>query len=182
MRVSLEEATLDDAPAIAAVRLAASRRLTERFGRGVWSYAAESEWSVRADIMTSKILIAREEGSVLATLRIATKPPWMGEIGFFTPCRTPLYLTTMAVAPKYQLQGIGSACLAEVDRLATEWPADAIRLDAYDLPAGAPGFYLKNGYTEVRRAAYHGTPLVYFEKLISSTAKIASKLAAAERS
>lgn len=181
MRMSLEEATLEDAAAIAAVRLAASRRLTERYGRGVWSYAAESEWSVRADIMTSKVLIAREEGTVLATLRIATRPPWMGDLEFFTPCRTPLYLTTMAVAPKYQLQGIGTACLAEVDRLAADWPADAIRLDAYDLPAGAPDFYRKNGYTEVRRAPYHGTPLVYFEKLISSTAKATAELAALRR-
>jgi hypothetical protein len=46
---------------------------------------------------------------------------------------------------------------------ARDWPADAIRLDACDTPAGAGGFYPKCGYTEVGRVRYEGTPLIYYE-------------------
>ena len=38
------------------------------------------------------------------------------------------------------------------------WPADAIRLDAYDAAAGAGGFYAKFGCTEVGRVSYRDTP------------------------
>ncbi len=50
--------------------------------------------------------------------------------------------------------------------LAREWPADAIRLDAYDAGAGAGAFYLACGYREVGRVTYRGVPLVYFETLL----------------
>jgi hypothetical protein len=43
------------------------------------------------------------------------------------------------------------------------WPADAIRLDAWDAQAGAGEFYRKCGYREVGRAAYRKTRLIYFE-------------------
>jgi hypothetical protein len=51
-------------------------------------------------------------------------------------------------------------------RIARDWPADAIRLDAYDAPAGAGGFYATCGYTEVGRVRYRGTPLIYYELLL----------------
>nr|WP_255420776.1 GNAT family N-acetyltransferase [Opitutus sp. ER46] len=153
------------------MRIASARDLTARHGRGTWSFAADSEWSVRADIMTSTVLAARQGGSIVATLRLSTRSPWLGDISFFTPCRTPLYLTSMAVAPRFQRQGIGRACLADVARIAREWPADAIRLDAYDAPAGAGDFYRKAGYREVRRAPYNGTPLIYFELMLKPAAQ-----------
>jgi hypothetical protein len=46
---------------------------------------------------------------------------------------------------------------------AVRWPADAIRVDAYDAEAGAGGFYAKCGYREVGRVVYRNTPLVYYE-------------------
>ena len=72
----------------------------------------------------------------------------------------------MAVSPAAQRQGIGRRCLEDADELARQWPVDAIRLDAYDAPAGAGGFYGKCGYRNVGRAVYRGVPLLYFERLI----------------
>jgi len=46
------------------------------------------------------------------------------------------------------------------------WPADALCLDAYDTDAGAGEFYRKCGFTEVGRAVYRNTPLIYFERLL----------------
>jgi GNAT superfamily N-acetyltransferase len=167
MGIKLQPANDRDAAAIAALRMGVARQLTAEFGRGTWSFAAESEWGVRADIMTSQVMVAKQGGTVAATLRLSTRKPWLCETDFFTPCRSPLYLTSMAVSPKLQRTGIGRGCLREVRRIAAEWPADAIRLDAYDAPAGAGDFYLKCGYREVARVPYNGTPLIFFELLIS---------------
>jgi hypothetical protein len=50
--------------------------------------------------------------------------------------------------------------------IAEEWPADAVRLDAYDANAGAGRFYARCGFTERGRVVYKGDPLVYFERLL----------------
>ena len=72
----------------------------------------------------------------------------------------------MAVAPDRQGGGVGRALLAEAARVAAEWPADAVRLDAFDAVAGAGPFYAKCGFTEVGRASYRAVPLIYYELLI----------------
>lgn len=164
----LEPAAEADAAAIAALRLAVARELTARYGRGTWSFAAESEAGVRADLLSSHVFIARHAGIVAATLRLSTRQPWLGAINYFTPADRPLYLTSMAVSPRLQRLGVGRQCLEDVKRVAHAWNADAIRLDAYDAPAGAGEFYRKSGYREVRRAPYNGTPLIFFELLLPS--------------
>ena len=166
MRSGLELAKLEDAAAIAALRLAAARELTAHFGPGTWSFAAESESGVRAEIQTSRAYLAREGASIIATLQLSTKNPWLGEIHGFTPRVRPWYLTSMAVKPERQRQGIGRKCLNDVKRIAVELKADAIRLDSYDAPAGAGGFYRACGFREIARQPYHGTPLIFFELLV----------------
>ena len=76
----------------------------------------------------------------------------------------PLYLLGMAVAPTLQRKGIGRLCLLEAEKIAAAWPAQAIRLDAYDSPTGAGGFYQRCGYREVGRVVYRKTPLIYYER------------------
>lgn len=73
----------------------------------------------------------------------------------------------MAVAPAKQRHGIGTHCLEGAERAARSWPADAIRLDAYDAKAGAGGFYATNGFTEVGRTKYRNTQLIYYELLLT---------------
>jgi ribosomal protein S18 acetylase RimI-like enzyme len=84
----------------------------------------------------------------------------------FSPSQRPLYLTTMAVGPDRQRKGLGRLCIDAACRIAREWPADAIRLDAWDAEAGAGGFYRKCGFREVGRATYRNAPLIYFEMLL----------------
>lgn len=59
--------------------------------------------------------------------------------------------------------------MTEAERVAQEWPADAIRLDAYDAEAGAGDFYRKCGFREVGRVSYRGVPLIYFERMLEQT-------------
>ncbi len=155
-----------DAPELAAMRSAAAKQLTTRFGRGHWSGEA-TERGVLASIHTGSVWVARRGKSIAGTFRLATKKPWAIDRAYFSPCRLPLYLTDMAVLPSMQGLGIGRRCLQKAVDVALAWPADAICLDAYDAEAGAGDFYGKCGFREVGRVVYRAVPLVYFELLLS---------------
>ena len=144
------------------MRIAAADRLTREFGEGHWS-ALTNEAAVLRDMKASRVLAIRDAGEIIGTLTLQTKKPWAIDVSYFTPCTKPLYLINMAVAPDRQRSGVGRALLAEALSAARALPADALRLDAYDLAAGAGPFYRKCGYTQVGGKSYRGVPLLYFE-------------------
>jgi GNAT superfamily N-acetyltransferase len=162
---TLTIATPDDAAAVAALRNAVATELTTRHGIGHWS-SVSSERGVRGDMNRSSIYVWREDGRAIATLQLATKKPWAIDRKYFTPSKRPLYLRGLAVDPRHQGTGIGRRCIADAAAICRTWPADALCLDAYDADAGAGGFYRKCGFTEVGRATYRHTPLIYFELLV----------------
>ena len=150
------------ASALSALHTAVADHLTSEYGQGPWS-AGTSEKGVLHALRVSRVFAAREGAEIVGTLRLTTRKPWAIDTSYFTACRTPLYLLAMAIAPARQRQGIGKWCLEEAKRLARAWPAEALRLDAYDAPAGAGPFYARCGFTEVGRASYRRTPLIYYE-------------------
>ena len=165
LALTFEEARPRDAAAIATVRGAAAEDLTRRFGRGHWS-SVPTERHVISSLRHARILLGRATGGeLLGVLRLATKKPWAIDVKYFTACQQPLYLTDMAIAPHMQRQGVGRALLDEAWRMARTWPADALRLDAYDAPAGAGGFYARCGFQECGRIVYRGVPLIYYERV-----------------
>jgi GNAT superfamily N-acetyltransferase len=163
--LAIDAAAPGEADSIAALQTRVADHLTRQHGVGHWSAAVGAPGVARA-IATSQVLVAREEGVVIATLRLVTKKPWAIDASCFAKSRRPLYLLSMAVEPSRQRTGIGRLLLDAARDQAQRFPADAIRLDAYDSPAGAGGFYLKCGYNEVGRATYRGVPLRYFELLL----------------
>lgn len=165
MPLILSQANVDDAPAIAALRASVAERLTRDFGKGHWS-SAGTEKGVLLDLKTPGLFVSRRAGRIVATLRLATKKPWAIDPSYFTPCKRPLYLTSMAVDPVLQRTGIGRTCMKDARRVTREWPADAIRLDAYDAAAGAGEFYAKCGLREVGHVVYRTVPLVYYELVL----------------
>jgi GNAT superfamily N-acetyltransferase len=72
----------------------------------------------------------------------------------------------MAVSVEHQGQGLGRFALEDAVAVARAWPADAIRLDAFDAAASAAGFYARCGFTERGRVVYQGDPLLYLERLV----------------
>lgn len=163
--VTLCRATVADVVPIAALRTSVARELTRHFGRGHWS-SGGTEAGVLMDLKTPGLFVVRQSGRIVATLRLAPKKPWAIDPASFTPRVRPLYLTSMAVEPAAQRLGIGRRCMAEACRIAREWPADAIRLDAYDAEAGAGPFYVKCGFSEVGRVVFRRVPLIYYELLL----------------
>jgi GNAT superfamily N-acetyltransferase len=160
-----------EAAEIAALQSAVAQALTERFGRSHWS-SEPTERGVRYEMRISQLWIARSESALVATFRLASKKPWAIDRAYFTPVTKPLYLTGMAVQPALQRHGIGRRCVDEIFRITRAWPADAIRLDAYDADAGAGDFYAKCGFLEVGRVIYRKVPLVYFEATAQSDVRL----------
>lgn len=161
----LELATAEDADAIAGLRTAVAAHLTNAHGRGHWSFAVSAR-GVLHRMRTGKVFVLRRRAALLATLCLTTQRPWSIDPTYFSAARRPLYLVDMAVHPDQQRRGIGRLCLHEATRLARAWPADCIRLDAYDSPAGAGAFYRRCGYREVGRKVYRKVPLVYYELVL----------------
>ncbi len=117
-------------------------------------------------LRTTQVFVVRERSEVIATFRLSATKPWAIDLAYFTPVDRPLYLLAMAVSPTRQREGIGTQVFEEAKRLAREWGADAIRLDAYDAAAGAGQFYARCGCVERGRVSYRRAPLIYFEVLL----------------
>jgi GNAT superfamily N-acetyltransferase len=165
MNLSFSTPVPADAPALAALHTAVAEDLTQRYGRGPWSSAA-TEKGVLFGMRHSRVVIARKGKGIVGTLRLPTRKPWAIDISYFTPVKKTIYLTHMAVTPGMQRRGIGRMLLKEAVKQVRAWPADAIRLDAFDDAAGAGAFYAKCGFREVGRVTYRKAPLIYFELVL----------------
>jgi GNAT superfamily N-acetyltransferase len=167
-KISVMLATLENVAEIVAVTRAAGENLARRHGEGVW-LGGVSEGMERYNIgrpKFSKTLIARAGREAIGIARLATKKPWAIDVGYFTKAAKPIYLAGMAVHPNWQGKGVGRTLLEEAEVVARAWPADAIRLDAFDGPAGAGEFYAKSGYRELAHVKYKNSPLIYYELLL----------------
>ena len=163
--MKFRNATLNDVPAIAALHNATAGALTARFGEGHWSSLTTERGAALAQ-RHARVRVGLSGKRVLTVLRLATKKPWAIDVSYFTPVKRPLYLTGMAVSVAHQGQGFGRLALEDAIAVARAWPADAIRLDAYDAYAGAGHFYANCGFRERGRVVYKNDPLAYYEFLL----------------
>jgi GNAT superfamily N-acetyltransferase len=163
--LKFRDATLDDVAVIAGLQNAAAGALTARFGAGHWSSLVTERGAELAQ-RHARVRVGISGKRILTVVRLAAKKPWAIDVSYFTAVKRPLYLTGFAVSVAHQGQGLGRLAMEDACDIAREWPADAIRLDAYDSPAGAGDFYLKCGFDERGHAVYRGDPLVYYERLL----------------
>jgi GNAT superfamily N-acetyltransferase len=166
MQLSFSIAAPPDAMELAALHTAAADDLTSRFGRGFWSFRT-SEKGAHLHIRNGSVLVARQGKRIVGMLNLPRKKPWAIDVSYFTPVPSPLYLIGMAVLPQMQRKGIGRALIQEAVKRARAWQADAIRLDAFDSPAGAGMFYAKCGFRELAHIVYRNDPLVYYELILN---------------
>jgi len=150
---------------LAALRATVAAHLTGVHGHGHWS-SPGTEAGMARTVRSARVLVARDGGGIVGMLTLATRKPWAIDTAYFTPVARPLYLVNMAVDPTGHGRGVGRRLLAHAAAVARTAPAESIRLDAYDAPAGAGPFYAKCGYREVGRVTYRGTPLIYYELLL----------------
>jgi len=162
--LSVQQASAEDVSELMGLRQAVAGHLTSEYGIGPWSDRVTAKgvlWAMRR----SRVYLAYQGDKLVASFALQTQKPWSIDCSLYDPCKRPLYLTSMAVAPEEQRKGIGRECLRTALRIAKEWPADALRLDAFDAAAGAGDFYHKCGFREVGRGRYREVPHIYFEAL-----------------
>lgn len=167
MRLAFCLADQLDAPALAALHNAVADDLTQRYGHGPWSVRA-TEKGVLFGLRHTHIVVAKKGARIVGTLNLQTKKPWAIDVSYFAAVKKAIYLTNMAVVPELQRKGIGTALLEEAAKRVRAWPADAIRLDAFDAAPGAGSFYLRCGFGEVGRVVYRKAPLIYLEQVLST--------------
>jgi GNAT superfamily N-acetyltransferase len=170
MALSFAFATKADIPALLKLRLAVDADQEKRFGTNRWSTTITTKSVARA-IKSSRVLLATRQRRVIGTLRMETKKPWAVDLKYFTPVAKAVYLHDVNVEPVLQRSGVGRRLIERAKAVAREWPADAIRLDAYDGPSGGGPFYERCGFTEVGRTVYRSVPLVYFECVLRQTGR-----------
>jgi GNAT superfamily N-acetyltransferase len=164
-RLHFTTATAEAALALAQLHTAVALDLTMRYGQGGWSRKTSEKGALLA-MRTAMVRVAWRDDHLSASYALTAKKPWAIDKAYFSACNRPLYLVDMAVDPRQQRQGIGRLCIEDARAMTRDWPADAIRLDAYDAAAGAAEFYARAGLREVGHVSYKGTPLVYFELLL----------------
>ena len=168
MGLTFRDATPGDAAVVVGLQNAAAGALTARYGEGHWS-SLVTERGAALSQRHARVRVGRDGRRILTVLRLATKKPWAIDVAYFTPVKRPLYLTGMAVAVAHQGRGLGRLALEDAVAVARAWPADAIRLDAYDAPAGAGPFYARCGFQKRGHVVYKGDPLVYYELLLDGS-------------
>jgi GNAT superfamily N-acetyltransferase len=164
-RLRFRDASEKDVPMIAALHNAAAGALTARFGAGHWS-ALSTERAATLSLRHARVRLGTSGKQIVTVLRLATKKPWAIDVTYFTPVKRAVYLTGLSVSVAQQARGFGRVALEDARETAKGWPADAIRLDAWDAAAGAGSFYAKCGFAERGHVVYKGAPLVYYELLL----------------
>ncbi len=152
MRIKLEIAKPEDAAVIATLHTTAALKLTQICGTGPWSGETLEKLALFVMRMAT-VFVARRQNKIIAMLALGTKKPWAIDKKYFSKCERPIYLTAIAVAPELQRQGIGKLCVEAAKKIVKQWPADAIRLDAYDAAAGAGEFYRNEDFA--KSGAHH---------------------------
>lgn len=166
VQLIFRDAARADVPAIAGLLNSTAGGLTARFGEGPWSLLF-TERAIELSLRHARVRVGRSARRIISVLRLATKKPWAIDVTSFTPVKRPLYLTGMAVSVAHQGQGLGRLAIEDACAVARDWPADAIRLDAYDADAGSGGFYDRCGFERRGNIVYKGDPLLYYELLVA---------------
>ena len=165
MPLKLVLVSADDIPELVAMRARVSQKLAKKFGEGYWA-GRPTEGGERFLMRIGQVYIARYRGKLIAALAITTRKPWSIDVKNFRASAKPLYCGRWRWTRLKQRKGVGRQCIAEVRRIAADMGRDAIRLDAFNCPAGAGEFYRKCGFTEAARVVYKGVPHIDFEMLL----------------
>ena len=162
--LQITRALPSDARAIADLRGAVARHMTLQHGQGHWS-PCPSKAEVTRQLRASHVLIARQQGRIVGTVRLATANPLAFDSGSFTSVETAIYVLGLAVAPECRKQGIGRQLIEAAKAVARSRPAQALWLDAYDSEVGAGPFYSRCGFRRVGPTTFKEVMLVYYEWL-----------------
>lgn len=168
MKITIRAAKHDDAETIHAIRTSAAEALTDAFGTGHWSHVATLR-TLERHTVDRDLFVVENAGTAIATFELTSKKPgFYSKTWFADPAAPAIYLFNMAVDKTSQRNGFGRKIMAEMEATAAADGKYALRLDAYDAPAGAGTFYEKCGYSLVHSGSFNRVALCYYEKILAA--------------
>ncbi|NCT55534.1 GNAT family N-acetyltransferase [bacterium] len=130
---------------------------------------------VRSNIINKEVLLVTQKVEPVATVTISTNPPnyYLAENNpenfdysslFINPTKQALYISALAVIPKFQGKGIAKELVKIIEQKAKESQINFIRLDARGDYKELINFYLKLGFIKVGELPEPDTSYFLMEK------------------
>lgn len=165
----IRPASIADVGALHSILVECGRDMRDRLGLTHWvpAYPRQlfAELVAKGDVYSIEM---RESGETVATFTASREaPPYLDLSLWDTSGEPAVYLTRLAVLPRFQRRGIGRVCVVAVERLALEHSCRSVRLDTVEQHAELFGWYLRLGYREICRYDARGTRMVGLEKPVS---------------
>jgi GNAT superfamily N-acetyltransferase len=106
----------------------------------------------------------------VATFTAAIKPlEYYNDKLWKYPAQPAIYVSHLAVLPKFQHKGIGTWCMDQIEELALKRGCTAVRLDAFEKYRELLEFYDNLGYQRRKVVEFSGCRLVCMEKIIGES-------------
>ena len=166
--LALRRATAADAPRLHEIVTAAGRAMAEQ-GFDNW-LSPDVAGRLVEDIATREVYLIADIGGAASvatfTLGATARRPYSPE-PWREPAATALYLNRLAVDPALQGGGIGGWCLDQIERLARERGARAIRCDVLSANARLCRLYERFGYEARGERSHSGWDFTCYELVMS---------------
>ncbi|MFQ5493538.1 MAG: GNAT family N-acetyltransferase [Candidatus Dojkabacteria bacterium] len=168
---NIRQATVGDLDDIWNIISAASDWLV---GQGMTHWASYYTLEfVEEKIENAEVFMLENDGAVVATITVASAPPGYYSVNdegvdhmdkFVEPTREAMYLTALAVLPKFRGKGFAKQLIAFVEDLAKERDIQYLRFDARGDYVKLVNLYKKLGYSIVGEMPDPDSSYYLFEK------------------
>ena len=146
MSTRLKIATEDDLPALHAILVMCGEHMARTQGLTHW-YPFLTFTTYAEVAASAQPYAVYEDGFLAGTFYFKTEPRPYYPVEYWTdPDARAFYFAALGVLPSFQGRGIGSWCMAQVERLAVENGCKAIRFDAAANNTALMRFYDRLGY------------------------------------
>jgi GNAT superfamily N-acetyltransferase len=123
---------------------------------------------LRRDASEGSVYGVSDTGQSIATFTISEQPLVYYNTRLWKhPEHRAVYVSHLAVLPKFQGRGIGKWCMKTIEEMAHGWGCETVRLDAYEKYEKLLEFYDDLGYERREVISYKDLRLVCFEKIIN---------------
>ena len=163
----------DEAEAIYDLLAECGRHMVTR-GFSNWDPPPFSLARVRSDLVSRKVITAREANSIVGTITVGLEAPSYleepvrtGSITWHDPGARAIYINRLGVHPDWQQSGLGTRLMDEAERWGRGEGATASRLEAFAPNAALLAWYERRGYRHSGTRSMPDRELRALEKLLT---------------
>lgn len=143
MNIEILKANFDNVDTVKCIIYSCGKDMLEKYNLKHWSTPISKE-SVIDNIINKNVYLVKGNNEFIATFTIDNKPS-----SFFLDDKFDyVYLSKVAVLPKFSGQGIGKKCLEFCESYAISNGKKGMRLDVYHKSEHALEFYRRNNFVD----------------------------------